>query len=427
MSLQEYQCDTLVVGGGIAGIVTALELLQKGQQVFVVDRDSEERFGGLARWAFGGMCLVGTPEQKRMGIRDTPEQALQDWQSFAEFGEADHWPKQWAEYYVNESHSQVYQWLRSHDLSFFPAVNWVERGLYTPGNSLPRYHIIWGSSLTMTETLIGKLRHSSRAENLTVLHHHRVDELVSEGGRVTGAIGSHELDGRHFQVSADHVVVATGGINGSLERVRANWYKPWGKPPSEMLNGAHPHADGMIHDQVNAIGGQVTHTDKMWNYAAGIPHPQPHFPGHGLSLIPCKSALWLNHRGERIGPDPLVTGFDTHYLCQRVAEQEKPYTWQILNWRIAAKEFAISGAEHNQPIRDKKLLQFLKESLLGNHRLIRQMEAESDHFLVADKLPELVEKMNALTGTQDIELPRLQSLLDQYDSNFSKGSAFFKR
>jgi predicted oxidoreductase len=125
--------------------------------------------------------------------------------------------------------------------------------------------------------------------------------------------------------------------------------------PAAMLNGAHPFADGKLHHwAADQLGGRLTHAGEMWNYAAGFPHPFPHFEGHGLSAIPCKSALWLNHRGERIGPEPLVTGFDTHWLCQRVAEQERPWTWHLLNWRIAAKEFAISGAEHNQRIRDRQ-------------------------------------------------------------------------
>jgi predicted oxidoreductase len=159
----------------------------------------------------------------------------------------------------------------------------------------------------------------------------------------------------------------------------------------------------------------------MWNYAAGFPHPQPHFEGHGLSAIPCKSALWLNHRGERIGPQPLVTGFDTHDLCQRVAAQEKPYTWQLLNWRIAIKEFAISGSEHNQRIRDLQFPQFLKETLLGNHRLVKQMAAESKHFLVDDTLAGLAAKMNALAGTSDVKPETLQATADAFDANFSRG------
>ena len=212
-----------------------------------------------------------------------------------------------------------------------------------------------------------------------------------------------------------------GGINGGHEETRANW--PQGRPrPAAMLNGAHPFADGKLHRHAARLGAQITHAGEMWNYAAGFPHPFPHFDGHGLSAIPCKSALWLNHRGERIGPAPLVTGFDTHWLCQRVAAQEKPWTWHLLNWRIAAKEFAISGAEHNQRIRDRQFPQFLKETLLGNHRLVRQMQRQSPHFLVDDTLAGLAAKMNALTASLDVAPEVLQATADAFDANFAHGA-----
>jgi len=176
---------------------------------------------------------------------------------------------------------------------------------------------------------------------------------------------------------------------------------------------------------VAGLGGQITHAGEMWNYAAGLPHPRPHFAGHGLSTIPCKSALWLDHRGRRIGPEPLVTGFDTHALCQRVAAQDQPYTWHLLNWRIAAKELALSGAEHNQRVRDRQFLRFLMEVLFGNHRLVRQMTAESRHFLVDDTIAGLAAKMNALTGTPAVRAEVLQQTVDAFDANFARGESLF--
>jgi predicted oxidoreductase len=233
-------------------------------------------------------------------------------------------------------------------------------------------------------------------------------------------LGVDETTGRDVQFSADTVVLAMGGINGGHEEVRANWVP--GRPmPANMLNGAHPFADGKLHRLVAGLGGLITHAGDMWNYAAGIPHPHPHFAGHGLSAIPCKSALWLDHSGRRIGPAPLVTGFDTHVLCQRVAALEKPYTWQLLNWRIAAKELAFSGAEHNQRIRDRQFLMFLKETLLGNHRLVKQMAAESPHFLLDDTLVGLAAKMNSLTGNDDVKADVLQQTADAFDANFDRG------
>ena len=417
-----YATDTLIIGAGLAGMVAALELVRAGRQVLLVDRDTPERIGGLARWAFGGMALVGTPLQAKLGIADTPEIAMADWLSFGELGADEYWPRQWAEYYVKHSASEVYDWLRALGLRFMPAVNWAERGMQGDGNSLPRYHVLWGTSLRMVEVIAERLR-TEGAGRLTLLHHHYITQLHQQDGRVCGAAGINQADGSAVSITAQQVIVATGGINGALENVRKHWDFEEMPLPAELLNGATPLADGKLHEVLEAQGAAVTHKGWMWNYAAGIPHPQPHFPGHGLSLIPCKSALWLNHRGQRIGPEPLVTGFDTHELCRRVAEQEKPYTWQLMNWRIAAKELAVSGAEHNPSIRDRKLLHFAREMLLGNQRLVQQLLDESPQVIAADTLEELAERMNALTGSDDINAATLQATVDAFDVNFARGGS----
>ena len=415
------QADLVVVGGGLAGIVTALEALRAGQRVTLVDRDTPERFGGLALWAFGGMALVGTPLQASKKIIDSPEIALRDWMRFGEMDPDDRFPMQWARHYVEQSRPQVHDWLQAHGIRFMPAVNWVERGRDGEGNSVPRYHVVWGTSRELTRRMIAALREAGAGGRLRLLHGHRVAALEHAGGRIAGALAIGEATGGEVRLAAPVVVLAMGGINGSHAQVRGNW--PQDRPcPASMLNGAHPFADGRLHQIASGLGAQVTHAGEMWNYAAGFPHPFPHFDGHGLSAIPCKSALWLDHTGRRIGPEPLVTGFDTHWLCQRVAAQEKPWTWHLLNWRIAAKEFAISGAEHNPRIRDKQFLRFLKETLLGNHRLVRQMQRESAHFLVADTLAELAAKMNALTCSHAIDPATLQATADAFDAHFAAGA-----
>jgi len=424
MTTTGVQSDVLVVGGGLAGLVTAIECLRAGKRVTLVDRDTPQRLGGLALWAFGGMALVDTPLQRRMKLKDSPERAFEDWVRFGELGEDEHWPRQWARHYVQHSREQVYDWVTGHGMKFMPAVNWVERGMQGNGNSLPRYHIVWGTSQYLTRRMIATLHQANTGNRLTLLSNHEVVSLASQNGMVNGADAINHDTGQPVQLTAQTVVLAMGGINGSHEQARANW--PATRPlPATMLNGAHPFANGKLHHLVAGLGGHITHAGEMWNYAAGLPHPQPHFPGHGLSAIPCKSALWLDHTGRRIGPEPLVTGFDTHILCQRVAAQEKPYTWHLLNWRIAAKELALSGAEHNQRVRDRQFPLFVKEILLGNHRLVKQMAAESKHFLVADTLAELAAKMNALTGTNDVQPHVLQQTADNFDANFQRGDSVF--
>lgn len=418
---QAHRTDVLVAGGGLAGIVTALECLRAGLHVTVVDRDTPGRLGGLALWAFGGMALVDTPLQRRMKIADSPQLALRDWMSFGELDPADLWPRRWAEHYVEHSRARVYDWLLAHGIRFFPTVNWVERGYAGEGNSVPRYHIVWGTSRELARRMIAAM-HAASGGRLTLLSGHRVVAIDSSGGRIAGGQVEQEASGVQSRIEAPVVVLAMGGINGSLEQAIANW--PAERPrPAELLNGAHPFADGRLHHRVaDELGGQLTHVGEMWNYAAGIPHPHPHFPGHGLSLIPCKSALWLDHRGRRIGPEPLVTGFDTNDLCRRVAAQDGAWTWHLLNRRIATRELAISGAEHNPRIRDKQFLRFVLETVLGSGRLVERMQRESPHFLTDDSLAGLAAKMNALAGTRDIDPATLQAAADAFDAHFAPGA-----
>ncbi len=358
------------------------------------------------------MSLIGTPEQKLKGIKDTPEIAYRDWCSFAGFDDNDdnqYWPKQWAKYYVENSISEIYEYIHNLNIKFLPAVNWVERGLYTPGNTLPRYHILWGASLRVIQQLALRLS-QYEGNQLTYLFDTKAEQLIKTGLKVTGC-----SDQQENEYYAENTVIATGGFTGNLDKVRQVWPKDWGKPQKALLNGTHPTNDGHMHDCVEKIGGQTTNMQNMWNYAAGIPNPNPDFKKHGLSLIPCRSALWVDHKGHRIGPEPLVTGFDTLHMCQQINRLQLPHSWQILNQRIALKELAISGCEHNQSIRDRKFLTMLKDVLMGNKKLIKQMLSESSSFIVADNLQELISKMNALESNHPIEDGVLTSTINNFD------------
>ena len=414
--------DILIIGGGIAGIATALDLLDGGKSVLLVDRDEESAFGGLARESFGGMFFVDSPEQRRQGIRDSIDLAFRDWCSFAEFGAEDHWPRAWAETYVSRCSADVYPWVRRRGVSFLPVVNWVERGEFRPGNSVPRFHVSWGTGKGLTEALIAALRGHRNASRLTLRFNRRLERLTTTGGKIDGAAGVDEKTGTPFEVKAEQVVVAAGGINGGdLARVRQNWHRDWGRPPETLLSGSHRFADGKLHDAAAAVGGVLTHLDNMWNYAAGVHHPRPRKPTHGLSLVPPRSALWLNWRGERIGPQPLVSGFDTRRLVTDICAQEKQYSWQLMNRKIALKELAISGAEHNPSIREKRKIGFLRDILFGNRWLVNEMITNCADFVTAHSLPELVEKMNALQGDASVDLRTVQDMVAQYDATIARG------
>jgi predicted oxidoreductase len=425
MKTQSFSTEVTIAGGGIAGLVTAYHLLERDKKVILFDRDSPENLGGLAKESFGGIFFVNTKEQQRFGIQDSPELAFRDWCSFAEFDNSDMWGKKWAKIYVESSKDLVYSWLKEIGVTFMPVVHWVERGLFKPGNSVPRFHMVWGTGSELIKLITEKLFSHSNAGNLKIEYHCKVEEIQLKNGYVTGITGINEKTGEKFSSDSDVTVIASGGIQGNLEKVRQNWYNKWGNPPKKLLNGSHRFATGELHDAVEKIDGNITSLDRMWLYAAGVHHPNPNKPFHGLSLVPPKSALWLNSRGERIGPVPLMTAFDTRYIVEQICKQEEKYSWQIMNQKIAMKELAVSGSEYNDSIRDKKMLAFLKTLLLGNRKLVTTLTDNCIDFVTANTIEELAEKMNSLTGNNNIEISTLQNSILNYDQVIDRGEKYF--
>ena len=421
MSSKQYHCDTLVIGAGLAGIATALELLDLGRSVLLVDGAPRSQCGGQANDAFGGLLLCDTPEQRRNGVHDSPQLLLDDWLRSAAFAEEDLWGQRWAAAYAEYNRADIYDWLRARGISFFPAVQWVERGNHGDGNSLPRYHVAWGCGRGIVQPLVRQLFEHTAAERLRSLFEHRVERLLQHNGAIVGCQGRGP-DG-DFSVAAEQVVLCSGGINGNLELVRRHWDPLYGPCPDNLLNGTDPRADGALHGEVQRLGGQVVRLGQMWNYAAGIAHPQPRFPAHGISLIPARSALWLDASGRRIGPQPLVTGFDTHDLCKRIGHLPGQYGWQLLNWRIAIKELAVSGTDANPLFRDRKLLRLLWQTLTGNQALVRELIDTCADVLAADSLEALAAQMAELAGDGRLDLAAMRTDIQRYDAMLARGPA----
>jgi predicted oxidoreductase len=415
-----YQTDVAVVGAGLAGITTALELLDQNIPVTLIDGSPGKQLGGQANDAFGGMLLINTHEQARNKIHDSPELLYSDWCNAAEFGVHDDWPKLWAKLYAEHNRTMVYDWLQSRGIRFFPSVQWVERGLFGNGNSLPRYHIAWGCGRGVVQTLAQLLETHPNRNLLTLLSGHRVESLVASAGVVSGCMGKSE-DGE-FTINAMNTVVCSGGINGNLDLVRKHWDSCYGPAPGLLLSGVSPDADGAMHSAVTNSGGQVVNLNQMWNYAAGIRSPEPRFPDEGLSLIPPRSALWLDRHGRRIGPMPLITGFDTHDLCKRIGHLPGQYSWQVMNYKIAVRELAVSGTDTNPDFRDKKLLRVVWNSLRGgNPALMDWLIEECPDVVTANSVEELVGKMNAVTGNDHVHAADMARDIQNYDANLARG------
>jgi predicted oxidoreductase len=379
--------------------------------------------GGLALWSFGGMFFVDSPEQRKNGIKDSVDLAMRDWVRYGELDPADVWPYRWAEAYVNRCTEEVRGWLAERDVSLFRAVNWTERGYFIPGNSVPRFHIVWGTGEGIVKPLITRLEAYEKTGRLQLHFEHKVDALTQEAGRVVGCHGTGSTGS--FEARGDAVVIAAGGIAGDHDKVREVWPRDqWGEPPEPMLNGSIPEADGRLLERAAELGANITHLEKMWNYAAGVRHWAPLFPNHGLSLVPAKSPVWVNYQGRRFVDPPLVGAYDTLMLIDQVCREKKKYSWQVMNRKIANKEFAVSGAEFNPAVRDKKLFAFILRLLKGNGEQVQEFIDHCPDFVTAGSVTELAEKMNALTGTNDVDARQLERDIADYDENIARGPKF---
>jgi len=423
-----YKTEIVIAGGGLAGIVAAYELLGRGRRVLLIDKDRRENFGGLAKESFGGVHMIGTPHQKRLRIHDSPELAWRDWQSVAGYEPSDEWPRAWGRFYCENSREYIYEFLDRTKITFLPLVNWPERGLYAPGNTVPRWHIVWGTGYEIIHRLLDALESHPLRANLELLFDTEVSAVETTGGRAMGIRGRKMDDSRDVTVTAEHVVIASGGVcGGDLSFVRANWYKPWGDPPQELLNGAHPYGDGMLHGKVAELGGAVTHLDLHWHYAAGVHHPAKRRPYDGLSLVPPRSALWLNARGERImHPGPMPVYADTRHLVASVLAQPGKYSWQVMNWKIAIKELAVSGCDYMTAFRYKKKVGLAASLLFGNKDLVNRLIRDCpDDIVVADHLDELMEQMDRKSLYEiKIDRARMEATVRAWDDMIDRGPAY---
>ncbi|RKH35935.1 FAD-binding dehydrogenase [Corallococcus praedator] len=435
------EVDVIVVGGGLAGLVAATELTDAGKRVAVIDQEGEQNLGGQAFWSFGGLFLVDSPEQRRMGIKDSHALALEDWMGTAGFDrEEDHWPRKWAEAFVGFAAGEMRSWLHQQGMTWFPVVGWAERGGYGGvghGNSVPRFHVTWGTGPGVLAPFIRRAMAAQAAGKLTFLFRHRVDELLVTAGAVVGVRGmkleptdvprgvtsSRKTEG-DFELRAQAVIVTSGGIGGNHELVRKSWPKHMGPAPKFMVQGVPDHVDGRMIAITEAAGGRLINRDRMWHYTEGLRNWNPIWPRHGIRILPGPSSLWLDATGKRL-PPPLFPGFDTLGTLEHIMKTGHEHTWFLLNQQIIKKEFALSGSEQNPDLTGKDWFGVLNRAV-GKKAMgpVEAFKEKGEDFVVANDLRELVAGMNAKTETPLLDFATVEREVrardGQLDNPFGK-------
>ncbi|QES51804.1 FAD-binding dehydrogenase [Streptomyces venezuelae] len=433
---ESYHADAIVVGHGLAGLVATAELAAAGRKVLLLDQEPEASIGGQAFWSFGGLFFADSHEQRLMGIKDSRDLAWQDWLGTAGFDRdvddpagPDHWAYKWAEAYVDFASGEKRSWLSSLGVQWFPIVGWAERGgglADGHGNSVPRFHVTWGTGPAVVEPFEKKVRAAVGNKKVTFKFRHRVDELVTTAGAVTGVRGailepssaargtpsSRTVVGE-FELRAPVVVVTSGGIGANHELVRRNWPARLGTPPASMVTGVPAHVDGRMLAITERAGGRIVNPDRMWHYTEGLRNYAPIWPGHGIRILPGPSSMWFDAKGRRFGT-PDIPGYDTLHTLKSITDTGYDYSWFVTTQKILAKEFALSGSEQNPDLTNKDILKLLSRIWQSPEPIERFKQRGAD-FVVATNLPDLVTGMNRLTGDDLIDLDGLKRQIEARD------------
>ena len=410
-----HHADVIVVGAGLAGLAAAAELTDAGRRVLLLDQEPQQSLGGQAWWSFGGLFFVDSPEQRRLRIRDSRELAWQDWLGSAGFDRPeDDLPRQWAQAYVDFAAGEKRAWLHAMGHRVFPVVGWAERGGYTAlghGNSVPRFHITWGTGPAVVQPFERRVRAAAARGLLTFRFRYQVDELTSTAGVIDGVRGtvlepsyvprgapSSRAPAGEFELRAQAVIVASGGIGGNQDLVRASWPERLGRPPAHMICGVPAHVDGRMLEITQRTGARIINQDRMWHYVEGIHNWNPIWPGHGIRILPGPSSLWLDATGRRL-PVPLFPGFDTLGTLEYLRATGYDHSWFVLNRKIIQKEFALSGSEQNPDLTGRSVRAVLARARAGVPAPVQAFVDHGEDFVTATSICDLVTKMNAVTGT----------------------------
>lgn len=426
--------DAIIVGAGLAGLVAAAELGDRGKRVIILDQEGGQTIGGQAFWSLGGLFMVDTPEQRRLKIRDSRELALHDWLGSAQFDRPeDEWPRKVAEAYVDFAAGEMRQWLHAMGMRWFPVVGWAERRFAAKGhgNSVPRFHVTWGTGPAVVAPFERRVREHVAAGLVELRFRHRATRLLKSGDAITGVAGDVLADDNaergkatnrtvtgEFELLSDAVIIASGGIGGNLDLVRKAWPAArLGKPPQTMVAGVPAHVDGAMIGIAEKAGGSVINRDRMWHYTEGLRNWDPIWANHGIRILPGPSSMWFDARGERLEA-PFYPGFDSLGTLRRILSTGHDWSWFILTQKIIEKEFALSGSEQNPDLTGKDWKLLLKSRLLGKGAPA-PVEAFKKHgadFIVRERLEDLVPAMNALSGHDFLRTERIREQIEARDA-----------
>ena len=320
------QHDAIVVGAGIAGLSASWELAQKGFDVAVIEM--QPLYGGTATMSEGALCIVGTPEQAKAGIIDSPQIAFKDFMTYGSDQGGPGPDVEWVRYYTNESRHEIYDWLTGLGVTF------EKSAVLMPGNSVPRWHKVIGKGRGLVEPIHRACKQSSR---VTFFYGHKALSLIrGKSGRISGIRAQRLKDNVSIDYLAPVVILATGGFQGNMKMVQKYW--PERQPfPERILKGAGINATGSGHEMAQAVGARLFNMQYQWNYATGLQSPSDITGSRGLNAF-SQQSIWVNKAGSRF----VNESQDTKMTFPELIKQPGGTYWAIFD-SAARNSFFISG------------------------------------------------------------------------------------
>ena len=433
--MSEFTPDVIIIGAGLAGMAAAHEAVLRGRRVLMLDQEGQQSLGGQAFWSLGGLFMVDSPEQRRLGIKDSAELAWSDWQGSAQFDrDEDANPRLWAEKFIEFAAGDMRSWLHGLGMRWFPVVGWAERGgagANGHGNTVPRFHITWGTGTGVVKPFADLMVRYAADGRLKMGFCHRVNNLIVENGAVKGVSGDVLEESRaprgqsttrqvvsSFEHRAEAVIICSGGIGGNHAMVRKHWPARLGKAPKTMVAGVPDYVDGRMHGIAAKAGAGLINEDRMWHYCEGIQNFDPIWPNHGIRILSGPSSMWFDAKGDRMEA-PYLPGFDTLGTLRRILSMGE-HSWFILTQKIIEKEFALSGSEQNADLTEGGWREVLQARLgKGATPAVEAFKQKGADFIVADGLEELVAQMNALTPHAPIGLEHIRTQIKARDAQLA--------
>ncbi|WP_308191990.1 FAD-binding dehydrogenase [Gordonia liuliyuniae] len=295
-------------------------------------------------------------------------------------------------------------------------------------NAVARRRVTLGTGPGVVEPFRNAALDAERRRRITFKFRHRVDELVMSGGRITGVRGKRLVPSTKprgvatsratagdFELRAPVTIVASGGIGANHDLVRANWPSRLGKAPKTLITGVPAHVDGRMLGIAEDAGARIVNRDRMWHYTEGLRNHTSIWPDHGIRVLAAPSSMWFDAEGNRF-ESPAFPSYDTIKTLEMIGKTGYDYSWFVLNKRIIAKEFVLSGSEQNPELTRKDLAAYLANRALDDvPKPVQKFIDKGVDVVQARSVDDLTRKMNRLARNDLIDAGKLRKQIVERD------------